>query len=118
MRGASGGRRIVVALLAAAMGLFGGLLASGQAQAHDHRLPHTVLMNGTKELQAGTKVKETSWDRPAGDGLCENRKVIYRTRFPETDTVAAASKLRVRVSKAQRPDSFSALQALDAEGVV
>jgi hypothetical protein len=43
---------------------------------------------------------------------------IYRTRFPEADRVAAGSKLRVRVSKAQRPDSFevAAYRTVDEEG--
>ena len=108
-----------VLVTAMALGLLGVLLlASGPAQAHDHRVPQTVLMKGAKEMQAGTRVKETSWDRPVGDDLCENRKVFYSTRFPETDTVGAGSKLRVRISKAQKPDSFlvGAYGAVDKEG--
>jgi hypothetical protein len=110
----------VVALLAAmAVGLFGVLLlASGPAQAHDHQIPDTVLKKGAKELQAGTLVKESSWDQLTGDDECLNLSTIYRTRFPETDRVAAGSKLRVRVSKAQRPDSFqvAAYRTVDEEG--
>jgi len=43
---------------------------------------------------------------------------IYRRHFPEADRVAAGSKLRVRVSKAQRPDSFevAAYRTADEEG--
>lgn len=118
--GTTGGwGRMTVLLAAMAVGLFGLLLlASGTAQAHDHRIPGTVLKKGAKELQAGLLVNESSWDRSAGDGLCENRSVIYRTRFPETDKVAAGSTLRVRISKAQRPDSFgiAAYRAVDEDG--
>jgi len=118
--GATDLRRPVVALLAAmAVGLFGVLLlASGPAQAHDHQIPDTVLKKGAKELQAGTLVKESSWDQLTGDDECLNLSTIYRTRFPETDRVAAGSRLRVRVSKAQRPDSFqvAAYRTVDEEG--
>ena len=118
--GATGGWRLPVALLAAmAMGLFGVLLlASGPAQAHDHQIPDTVLKKGAKGLQAGILVKESSWDQLTGDDECLNVSTIYRTRFPEADRVAAGSKLRVRVSKAQRPDSFevAAYRKVDEEG--
>ena len=58
------------------------------------------------------------WNAPAGDNECINESAIYRTRFPETDAVAAGAKLRVRVSKTQRPDSFeiAAYRALDKDG--
>ncbi len=118
--GATGGWRLTAALLAAmALGLFGVLvLAQRPAQAHDHQVPDTVLMKGTQELQAGTRVKESSWDRRVGEDVCDNRKVFYSTRFAETDVVAAGSKLRVRVFKTQRPDSFviGAYRAVDEEG--
>ena len=115
--GPKDGRRLVAVLLSAmALGLLGVLLASGTARAHDHLVPDTVLKKGTRELQAGTKVYESVWIRPSSD-LCEHQSTIYRTRFPETDTVRAGSKLRVRVFKAQRPDSFGvAYRALDKEG--
>ena len=116
--GPEDGRRLVAVLLSAmALGLLGVLLASGTAQAHDHLVPDTVLKKGARELQAGTKVYESVWIRPSSD-LCEHQSTIYRTRFPETDTVRAGSKLRVRVFKAQRPDSFgvAAYRALDKEG--
>ena len=118
--GATGGWRLTAALVAAmALGLLGVLLlAQAPAQAHDHQMPDTVLKKGAKELQAGTRIFESSWDRRLGDNECENESVIYRTRFPEADTVAAGSKLRVRVSKVQRPDSFgiAAYRAVDEEG--
>ncbi len=116
----AGGWRLKAVLMAAmAAGLFGVLLlAQGQAQAHDHQVPDTVLMKGTRELQAGTLVGESSWDRRVGEDLCENRNVFYSTRFPETDKVAAGAEMRVRVSKAQRPDSFviGAYRAVDENG--
>ena len=109
----------MVALPAAVtLGLFGALLlASGTAQAHDHRIPQTVLKKGANELQAGILIKESSWDQLAGDDECLNLSTIYRTRFPEADRVAGA-KLRVRVSKAQRPDSFevAAYRTVDENG--
>ena len=109
---------MAVLLASMALGLLGVLLAQGPARAHDdHLVPDTVLKKGAKELQAGTRVFESSWTRPSGD-LCENESTIYRTRFPETDGVAAGSRLRVRISKAQRPDSFeiAAYRAVDSEG--
>ena len=117
--GSTSGWRLTAALVAMALGLLGVLLlASGQAYAHDHQVPDTVLKKGTKELQAGTRVFESSWNANAGGNGCVNESVIYRTRFPDTDTVAAGAKLRVRVSKAQKPDSFevAAYRALDEEG--
>ncbi len=108
-----------VLLAATALGLLGTLLlASGTAQAHDHQIPDTVLKKGAKQLQAGLPVGESSWDQLTGDDECLNVSTIYRTRFPEADRVAAGSKLRVRVSKEQRPDSFevAAYRTLDEEG--
>lgn len=106
---------VVVAAMAA--GLLGVLLAQGPAEAHDHLVPDTVLKKGARELQAGTRVMESNWNQPSGD-LCENESTVYRTRFPETDGVAAGTRLRVRIFKAQRPDSFEivAYRAVDAEG--
>ena len=97
---------MVVLLAAVTTGLLEVLLAQGPAQAHDHRIPSTVLKKGTKELQAGTRVIESNWVYPSG-GLCANENTIYRTRFPETDRVAAGSQLRVRIFKVQNPDSFA-----------
>ncbi len=111
-------RKKATILVAMALGLLAILMASGQVYAHDHQIPHTVLKKGANELQAGTLVKESSWDQLTGDDECLNLSTIYRTRFPEADRVAAGSKLRVRVSKAQRPDSFevAAYRKVDEEG--
>jgi hypothetical protein len=107
-----------VLMVATVLGLLGALLAQSPAQAHDHQIPQTVLKKAAKELQAGILVRESSWDRLTGDDECLNVSTIYRTRFPETDRVAAGSKLRVRVSKAQRPDSFevAAYRTVDKNG--
>jgi hypothetical protein len=107
---------VVAALTAGLVGVL--LLAQAPAQAHDHRIPQPLLKKGAKELHPGTLVKESSWDRLVEDGLYENEGVIYRTRFPHTDSVAAGAKLRVRISKRQKPDSFevAAHRALDEEG--
>ncbi len=114
------GRRLtLVSIIAMVVGILGVLLVSGTAGAHDHGIPHTVLKKGDRGLQAGTRVMESSWNRPAGDGLCINEAVVYTTRFPETDSVAPGSKLRVRISKAQRPDTFkiSAYRTVDENGM-
>jgi hypothetical protein len=105
-------------MAAMTVGLFRVLLTQGAAEAHDHRIPDTVLKKGTKGLQAGLLVNESSWNRPSGDNECVNINTFYRTRFPELDRVAAGSKLRVRIFKAQRPDSFSvwAYEAVDENG--
>ncbi len=118
--GATGGWRVKAVLMAAmALGLFGVLLlAQGPAQAHDHQLPNTVLKKGAKELQAGILVNESSWHYPSGENECINETNFYRTRFPETDSVAAGAELRVRISKVQRPDFFAvwAYRAVDEHG--
>ena len=112
------GGLVLATLAAIVLGLFGVLIASGPVQAHDHRIPGTVLKKGARELQAGTRVFESSWNAPAVRGGCVTQSAIYRTRFPEADTVGAGGKLRVRVAKAQRPDSFevAAYRALDENG--
>ena len=112
-------RRTFVLLAAIAVALVGIVLVTQRpVSAHDHQLPKTVLMKGAKELQAGILVNESSWDWPAGDDLCDNETYWYATRFPVTDGVAAGSELRVRVSKAQRPDSFevAAYRTIDENG--
>jgi len=114
----SGKARWAVVVLAAALGLLGVVLAQEPALAHDHRIPHTVLKRGAGELQSGIKVFESSWNAPAIGGGCVTQSAIYRTRFPETTSVPAGTELRIRISKAQRPDSFeiSAYKALDKDG--
>ncbi len=117
--GTSVRRRTFVLLAAIAVTLVGIVLVTQRPlSAHDHQIPDTVLMKGTKELQAGTRVVESSWDRPAGDNECVNVNAFYTTRFPETDRVAAGAKLRVRIVKSQRPDSFeiAAYRKVDENG--
>lgn len=114
-----GGRRLAGLILAATvLGLFGVMLAQARAEAHDHRVPRTVLKKGAGELQAGIRVFESSWNAPAVGGGCVTQSAVYRTRFPGADTVVAGGKLRVRVLKAQRPDSFEivAWRGLDEDG--
>jgi hypothetical protein len=101
-------------------------LLAGAAQAHDHRIPKTVLMKETKELQTGHRVIESYWASATADGLCESFAKSYTFElldgsgfnYPEMDRVAAGSELRVRISKAQRPDSFSvaAYPTIDEHG--
>ncbi len=101
-------------------------LLAGAAQAHDHRMPNTILMKGAKELQTGHRVIESYWASADGDGLCANVARYYTFElldgsgfnYPEADRVAAGSELRVRISKIQRPDSFSvaAYPTIDEHG--
>lgn len=97
-------RRLVV--LFAAVTLLGILALSGEAQAHDHEIPRTVLKKGTTGSQAGTRVIESSWAYPEEDGVCASETAIYTYRYPEVDRVAPGRELRVRVFKVQRPDAF------------
>jgi hypothetical protein len=116
--GASGWTRRMVALLVAVAVAGAVLIAQGPALAHDHKIPRTVLMKGAKELQVGTKVYKSSWDQLFNEELCYGEVIEYRYRFPETNGVAAGSKLRVRIFKAQRPDSFeiAAFRTVDENG--
>lgn len=100
--------RFGVFLLTAMMLTLASVVLVGQepAEAHDHRVPDTVLKKGARDLQAGRKVFESSWNQPAGNGDCVNQNIIYSGSFPEVDRVSAKSKLRVRILKAQRPDTF------------
>ena len=76
------------------------------AYAHDHRVPKTVLMKANQELQAGIKVMEYRWIYPSTGTICAFQQATLVTRFRVADTVAAGSKLRVRIFKTQRPRSF------------
>ena len=84
-----------------------GLAGQAPASAHDHLIPKTVLMKGAKELQTGRLVVDSSWTRPAGGGEFVTQSAVYSWRFPEVDRVAVDTKLRVRVLKSQKPDTFS-----------
>ena len=95
---------LLAALALAFVGIV--LVAQRPAEAHDHRVPDTMLKKGTRDLQAGRRVNESSWNQPAGDNQCVNQNAIYAPGFPEVDRVAAGSRLRVRIFKVQRPDTF------------
>lgn len=106
-----GWRATSVLLASMAVALAGILLAQAPASAHDHRVPRTVLMEGKRELQVGRKVDEYSWTATAGDGTCVQKDAILDFRFPrEIPTVEPASKLRVRIHKAQKPRSFEMVE--------
>jgi hypothetical protein len=104
-----------VLLVAMSLGLLGALLASGTAQAHDHQIPKTVLMQGKQELQTGRNVEWSDWYSSAG-GVCAHSHADYEFGFPRVDGVAAGSKLKVRIHKAQKPRPF-AMAEVDKEGV-
>jgi hypothetical protein len=98
-------------LLAAMMVAFAGivLFAQGSASAHDHRVPKTTLMKGKEELQVGRKVEEFTWAFTSRSGsACFVDEGTFPFGFPEeAASVAADSKLKVRIYKIQRPDTFS-----------
>ena len=104
-------RRVAATLLAAAAAAILAVLAATAwappAQAHDHRIPGTVLKKGVRDLQGGLLVAESFWSRSAGEDGCEGAYTQYVFRYPRADRVASGSELRVRIFKAQRPDSFA-----------
>lgn len=107
---------LVAAMTVALVGI--GLVGQKSASAHDHLIPKTTLMKGTRELQTGLKVVDSSWTQPAGNGEFVTQTASYIWRFPEVDRVAAESKLHVRLLKSQKPDTFSiiAYPRIDQEG--
>jgi hypothetical protein len=114
-------RRVLILLAAVAVTLVG-VAATAQmppAQAHDHRIPKTVLKKGARELQEGLKVIDSNWSHPTTGNECVDINSVYVYRFPEQDRVAAGSKLRVRLLKSQKPDSFTvtAYPRLNSEGI-
>ncbi|MGH3147109.1 MAG: hypothetical protein ACRDTR_15035 [Rubrobacter sp.] len=115
---ARSGWRWMAVLLATVAAFVAVLAASAPADAHDHRIPQTVLTKGAKELQVGRRVIESSWVYPSGENECAQQTAFYSFRYPEVDRVAAGSELRVRVFKAQRPGSFEigAYSRVDKDG--
>lgn len=104
---ANGSRWVLVFLTAVAVALVGVLAAQLPASAHDHRVPKTVLMKGKQELQSGRKVNEYSWTYPAGDDTCATEQAVLTFGFPkEVPSVAADSKLKVRIQKSHKPRPF------------
>jgi hypothetical protein len=97
---------LLVAAMTVALGGIG-LVDQEPASAHDHLIPKTLLMKGPREVQTGLKVVDSSWTQPAGNGEFVTQTAIYSWRFPEVDRVAAGSKLRVRILKSHKPDTFS-----------
>jgi hypothetical protein len=104
-------------LLAAIVIALAGISLSTQrpASAHDHLLPTTILMKGTKELQTGHNVVDSSWTQLAGNGEFVTQTAVYSWGWPKmddssgapiADRVPAESKLRLRIYKSQRPDTF------------
>jgi len=65
----AGGRRWTATLIAVLVALVTIPSIQASASAHDHQIPQPYLKKGAKELQAGTRVAESNWVRPAGDGL-------------------------------------------------
>lgn len=108
-------RRTLVMLAAIAVAVMGVLVAQRAASAHDHLIPKTVLMKGGKELQTGRLVVDSSWTQPAGNGEFVTQTAVYSWGWPKVNPsgiplanrVAAESKMRVRINKKQRPDTFS-----------
>lgn len=101
------GRTIIVVLATLVAALLAGVLAVQEpASAHDHRIPKTVLVQGKEELQAGRKVEYSDWYSSAGDGVCVHAHADYAFRFPRADSVAAGSKLKIRIHKSHKPRSF------------
>lgn len=91
------------------------LVTQVPASAHDHLIPKTTLMKGAKELQNGRLVVDSSWTQPAGNGEFVTQTAVYSWGWPKVSSsgvpvanhVAAESKLRIRINKKQRPDTFS-----------
>lgn len=103
-------RRVVTVLFSAVAVVILGAIAvtvgAPPAEAHDHRIPKTVLKKGSQDLQTGFKVAESEWHYALGGGRCGGAHTDYAFRFPGADRVAAKSALRVRIFKVQRPDSL------------
>ena len=100
---------MAVLLAAMAVSIAGLLVVQGQASAHDHRIPKTVLMKGKEELQTGRRVEEFTWAYPSRNGnVCFVDEGTFSFGFPkEVTSVASGSRLKVRIHKSQKPDTFS-----------
>ena len=98
-------RRRVTAMLFAAVAA--ATAWAPPAQAHDHRIPKTVLKKGARDLQTGLKVTESFWSHSTGGGGCAGGFTDRIFGFPAVDRVAAGTELRVRIFKEHRPDSFT-----------
>lgn len=96
-------------LMACALAVSVGVLAvaQGPAFSHDPRVPGTALVKGERQLQLGRKVEEYSWTSRADDGSCLTEQALLTYSYPAVDRVAPGSKLRVRISKRERPEAFT-----------
>lgn len=111
-------RKLAVVLFAViALGTVGVFLYSQPAVAHDHEPPKTVLMKGSKELQAGRLTDEYRWSYTSPSGkACWTDEATIPFAFPRgLPTVAAGSTLKVRVYKRHEPRPML-IQEIDLEG--
>ena len=71
-------------------------------------------------MQTGLKVVDSSWTQPASNGEFVTQSASYSWCFPQVDRVAAESKLRVRILKSHKPDTFSiiAYPRVDEKGAL
>jgi len=99
-------RQAILLLTMAAAALVVAVVPAPTAYAHDHRVPKTVLMKANQDFQTGIKVMDYRWIYPSSGTICAFQQATLVTRFRTADTVAAGSKLRVRILKIQRPRSF------------
>ncbi|HEV2743032.1 MAG TPA: hypothetical protein VGV91_07760 [Rubrobacter sp.] len=106
-----------VLFAAIVLGTVGVLLYSQPAVAHDHEPPKTVLMKGSKELQAGRLTDEYRWSYPSPNGkVCWTDEATIPFAFPKSlPTVVAGSTLKVRVYKRHEPMSLL-IQEIDLQG--
>ena len=75
-------------------------------------------MKGKQELQTGRRVEEFTWAYPSRSGnACFVDEGIFPFGFPEdTPSVAAGSKLKLRIYKSQNPDPFTLTAYFSLQG--
>ena len=108
-------RQMTAVLFAAVLAGIAAIAEAPPAQAHDHRIPSTVLKEGAQDLQEGLRVVESIWNYLVGGGQCTTKQALYVFRFPTVDRVAAGRRLRVRIFKGQRPDAYSVTAYRDVD---
>jgi hypothetical protein len=65
-------------------------------------------MKGKQELQTGRKVEEFTWAYSSPSGACFVDEGTFPFGFPrDVASVAAGSKLKVRIHKTQKPATLS-----------
>ena len=117
IQGRKGRKWAAVLFASIVLGAVGLVLYSQPAVAHDHQPPETVLMKGSKELQAGRLTDEYRWSYPSRSGkACWTDEATIPLAFPRSlPTVATGSTLKVRVYKRQEPRPI-VIQEIDREG--